>query len=96
MYPWAFDCPGGGEKQLLAYKKHLDTNKYQVSFFNQWERIDTENKIFHFFSVMPGSIQLCSYERKGAKLVISPNLWVTPETKDKYLIKIYELFILQT
>ena len=93
MYPWAFDCPGGGEQQLLAYKKHLDTNKYQVSFFNQWERIDTENKIFHFFSVMPGSIQLCNYIRgKGLKLVISPNLWVTPETKDKYPHQdIYEL-----
>ena len=93
VYPWAFDCPGGGEQQLLAYKKHLDNSNYQVRCFNQWEKIDAENKIFHFFSVMPGSIQLCGYMKgKGLKLVISPNLWVTPETKYKYPHQdIYEL-----
>ena len=32
VYPWAFDCPGGGERQLLAYKEHLTNMGVQVDF----------------------------------------------------------------
>lgn len=85
VYPWAFDCPGGGERQLLAYKKHLSGIGVQVDFYNQWDPCIKEYDIFHFFSVMPGSYQLCNYVKsQGLKLVVSPNLWVTQETKNNY------------
>jgi glycosyltransferase involved in cell wall biosynthesis len=85
VYPWAFDCPGGGERQLLAYKNHLEKLGIEVSLYNQWDPNIKEYDIFHFFSVMPGSFQLCEYiKNQGLKLFISPNLWVTPETKYNY------------
>ena len=58
-YPWAFDCPGGGERQLMAWKSHLENLGHSVSLFDPWGEIPKSTSIFHFFSVMPGSIQLC-------------------------------------
>lgn len=85
VYPWAFDCPGGGERQLLAWQSHLGKIGTKVELYNPWAPKIREFKIFHFFSVMPGSYQLCDYIKKqGLKLLISPNLWVTRETKDLY------------
>ena len=86
VYPWAMVCPGGGERQLMAYKKHLEKDcNVDVSLFDQWNPDIEQKDIFHFFSVMPGSFQLCEYmKNKGLKLVISPNLWVTKETMYDY------------
>lgn len=86
VYPWAMVCPGGGERQLLAYKSHLEANyELDVRLFDQWSPSLSGAKIFHFFSVMPGSYQLCEYMKNiGLKLVISPNLWVTKETMYDY------------
>ena len=103
-YPWAFDCPGGGERQLMAWKSHLENLGHSVSLFNPWEEIPKSTIIFHFFSVMPGSIQLCDYiKSKGKKLIISPNLWVTPETQWDYpheeiqrLVSIADLLIVNS
>ena len=84
-YPWAFDCPGGGERQLCAYHEHLRALGVTVNLFDQWKPEFREHDIFHFFSVMPGSFQLCEHAKKqGLRLVISPNLWVTEETKYWY------------
>ena len=103
-YPWAFDCPGGGERQLMAWKSHLEAQNHRVTLYDPWEAIPENTKIFHFFSVMPGSFQLCEYiKNKGIRLVISPNLWVTPETKWHYphdeiqrLISIADLLIINS
>jgi glycosyltransferase involved in cell wall biosynthesis len=85
VYPWAFDCPGGGERQLLAWKAHLEAAGVGVTLFDPWAPKIRESEIFHFFSVMPGSIQLCDHiKRQGLKLLISPNLWVTEETRHQY------------
>lgn len=84
-YPWAFDCPGGGERQLLAYRHHLAAIGITASLFDQWHPTIKDYQVFHFFSVMPGSLQLCDHVKKqGLPIVISPNLWVTPETKWHY------------
>lgn len=85
-YPWAFDCPGGGERQLLAYKEHLAKKHIDVKLFNPWRDIPQSCGIFHYFSVLAGSIHVCNYmkNQKGMKLVVSPNLWVTHETKACY------------
>lgn len=94
VYPWAFDCPGGGERQLLAYKEHLTDMGIQVDLYDQWNPNIKEYDIFHYFSVQPGSIHFCNYiKEQGLKLVISPNLWITPETKDNYPFQeIWNLF----
>ncbi|AYV21220.1 glycosyltransferase [Vibrio mediterranei] len=86
VYPWAMVCPGGGERQLLAYKRHLEANhEISVHLFDQWTPNIEGAGIFHFFSVMPGSFQLCEYmKNRGLKLVISPNLWVTTDTMYDY------------
>jgi len=85
-YPWAFDCPGGGERQLLVYKEHLAKNDVCVELFDPWHPKINDYDIFHFFSVQPGSSHFCNYikKEKGLKLVISPNLWITHETKNQY------------
>lgn len=84
-YPWSFDCPGGGERQLCAYYEHLRSQGVTVNLFDQWKPAFRAHDIFHFFSVMPGSFQLCEHAKKqGLRLVISPNLWVTEETKYWY------------
>jgi glycosyltransferase involved in cell wall biosynthesis len=85
VYPWAFDCPGGGERQLIAYRDHLRKLGVIVDLYNQWDPNIKDYDIFHFFSVMPGSYQICKYiKEQGLKLFISPNLWVTEETKYNY------------
>lgn len=85
VYPWAFDCPGGGERQLMAWKHHLEANSVQVTLYNPWEEVPQGHDIFHFFSAMPGSFQLCEYmKKKGLQLYITPNLWVTEATKWNY------------
>lgn len=84
-YPWAFDTPGGGERQLIAYQYHLKSCGINVNLFNQWKPKLKNNLLFHFFSVMPGSLQLLDHIKKqGIPVVISPNLWVTPATRDQY------------
>ena len=84
-YPWAFDVPGGGERQLLAYRSHLPAVGMMAGLYDQWNPCISDYEVFHFFSVMPGSIQLCDHIKKqGLPVVISPNLWVTPQTRNMY------------
>lgn len=85
-YPFAFHTPGGGEIQLLQYKKCLE--KYpalDVELFNQWRPNLTTFDRAHYFSCMPGSLPfLVTFKRAGIPLVTSPNLWITESTKESY------------
>ena len=84
-YPFAFDIPGGGERQLMAYRHYLKDTGIDVNLFNQWNPCFEECDIFHCFSVMPGVIENFEYARKkGIKTVLSPNLWITEKTKKNY------------
>jgi len=84
-HPWAFDVPGGGERQLLAYQAHLPRFGLEVQRYDMWNPLLGAGGIFHCFSCMPGVVEQCDYaKRRGCKLVVSPNLWVTRETKDQY------------
>lgn len=80
-YPWAYDTPGGGEQQLLDYKKYLEINNISTELYNQWFSLSNDYDVFHFFSVMPGSLSFIDYIKKRLKkpLVISPNFWVDIE-----------------
>jgi glycosyltransferase involved in cell wall biosynthesis len=85
VYPWAFDCPGGGERQLMAYRQHLLDQGVSVDLYDMWSPKLENYDLFHFFSVMPGSIQLCNHvQQRGLPVIVSPNLWVTEKTKYQY------------
>jgi len=56
-----------------------------MDLYNPWNPQLDSYDIFHCFAVMPGVLEMCDYAKKrGLKLVISPNLWVTKKTKDNY------------
>ena len=86
-YPMAFHTPGGGEIQLLAYKKYLEKNGIQVDLFDQWNPNFLDYDLVHFFSVIGGSVHLCNFIKNlGIPLVITSSLWITEETKHLYPI----------
>ena len=84
-YPWAFDCPGGGEMQLLKYAEYLPQVGVKVVFHDLWHPAFDRVDLVHFFSGMGGSVHFCNYvKRCGLPLVISSSLWVTEETRHLY------------
>jgi glycosyltransferase involved in cell wall biosynthesis len=81
----AFHTPGGGEVQLLAYKKHLPTFGVDVSLFDPWNPRFLEHDIVHFYSCVGGSSHFCAFVKQlGLPLVVSSSLWITEQTKDHY------------
>ncbi|MFL9985159.1 glycosyltransferase [Paraburkholderia sediminicola] len=86
-YPMAFHTPGGGEIQLLAYRKHLPAHGVGVTLFDQWNPRFLEHDVVHFFSCVGGSVHFCNFVKQlGLPLVVSSSLWVTEETKHLYPI----------
>ncbi|OJA26971.1 glycosyltransferase [Burkholderia ubonensis] len=84
-YPMAFHTPGGGEIQLLAYRKHLPAHGVDVTLFDQWKPRFLEHDLVHFFSCIGGSIHFCHFVKQlGLPLVVSSSLWITPETRHLY------------
>lgn len=84
-YPMAFHTPGGGEMQLLAYKKHLELKGIQVDLFDPWNPNFLDYDLVHFFSVIGGSVHICNFIKQlGIPLVITSSLWITEETKHLY------------
>lgn len=84
-YPMAFHTPGGGEIQLLAYRKHLQTYGVNVTLFDCWNPRFFEHDIVHFFSCVGGSIHFCNFVKQlGLPLVISSSLWITEDNCHLY------------
>ncbi|MCX5539971.1 glycosyltransferase family 4 protein [Paraburkholderia sp. CNPSo 3076] len=84
-YPMAFHTPGGGEVQLMQYYRHLPEHGVDVKLLDMWNPQFKEHDFMHFFSCMSGSLHFCSFmKRIGMPLVVSPNLWITEETKGNY------------
>ncbi len=78
-YPVAFDCPGGGEVQLLHSRSALQRAGVQVLLFDPWQPQFDAVDLVHYFSVQGGSMNFCSHvQRRGLPLVVSPILWLTP------------------
>lgn len=83
-YPMAFHTPGGGEVQLLAYKKHLPAFGIDVSLFDPWNPRFFEHDIVHFFSCVSGSSHLCAFVKQlDLPLMVSSSLWIAEQTKDQ-------------
>jgi len=84
-YPMAFGTPGGGEIQLLQYKKYSNYSEIDISLFDLWKPEFSNFDFLHFFSCIPGSIYFIQYAKsRGLPVIISPNLWIKPETKKLY------------
>jgi len=84
-YPMAFNTPGGGEVQLLAYRKHLSACGVNVALMDPWNPRFLDYKLVHFFSCVGGSIHFCHFIKNlGLPLVITSSLWITEETRHLY------------
>jgi len=83
-YPVAFQCPGGGEIQLLKSKETLEQLGHEIILFNQWKTDLDDCDVIHHFSVQGGSSNFCNYVKYSTKkpLVISPILWIGQDTSD--------------
>ena len=84
-YPVAFDCPGGGEVQLLKYMEALESYGVRTLRYDPWNPAPqfAEADIVHFFSVQGGSWPFCSYVSNTRKLplIISPIIWIDDPAK---------------
>ncbi|MGO9570596.1 MAG: glycosyltransferase family 4 protein [Desulfomonilaceae bacterium] len=84
-YPAAFDCPGGGEIQLLECKAALERLGVEVLLYDQWNPQFEGVDAVHYFSVQGGSTNFCEFvKRKKLPLLISPILWPTDENISEY------------
>jgi glycosyltransferase involved in cell wall biosynthesis len=84
-YPVAFDCPGGGEIQLLRNKEGLERLGVEVILFDPWHPQFDRVDLVHYFSVQGGSMNFCGHvKRRGLPLVISPILWLTEAGEAQY------------
>lgn len=84
-YPVAFDCPGGGEVQLLKYMEALETLGVRVLRYDPWNprpQFDATD-VVHFFSVQGGSWRFPIHVKEVRKLplVISPIIWIDDPQK---------------
>jgi glycosyltransferase involved in cell wall biosynthesis len=88
-YPWAFDCPGGGEMQLLNYARHLPGAGVSVELFDPWAPQFAQADLVHFFSVIGGSSAFCHFVREVKKipLVITSSLWVNERNLHTYPVE---------
>jgi glycosyltransferase involved in cell wall biosynthesis len=76
-YPTAFETPGGGEIQILQYRKHLAALGVDVTLFDPWKSSLGSVDIFHYFSCYRGSeIFIDELYRRGISIILSPTLWI--------------------
>ncbi|GAB2896683.1 hypothetical protein GCM10027046_27690 [Uliginosibacterium flavum] len=76
-YPTAFETPGGGEIQILQYRKHLAALGVDVTFFDPWKPSLGGVDVFHYFSCYRGSeIFIDELYRRGMSIILSPTLWI--------------------
>lgn len=84
-YPVAFDCPGGGEVQLLKYMEQLEAAGIHVIRYDPWnaKKQFDQADIVHYFSVQGGSWRFCIHVQEVRKLplIISPIIWIDDPAK---------------
>jgi glycosyltransferase involved in cell wall biosynthesis len=93
VYPTAFDCPGGGEIQLLKTRDALMKQGHSVRLYDQWNPELEWPQVVHHFSVYGGSSVFCNYIKfqKKSPLAISPILWARGDTSGYPMAEIRHL-----
>lgn len=87
-YPMAFHTPGGGEIQLMNYKKSLEKKGVEVTLFDPWAPNFKDHDLVHFFSCIGGSEPICEFVNSlGLPLIVTSSLWITEATKNNYDIE---------
>jgi glycosyltransferase involved in cell wall biosynthesis len=100
-YSVAFDCPGGGEVQLIKSREALERAGVQVLLYDIWHPQFDKVDAVHYFSVQGGSSSFCAYaKQRGLPLLISPIIWLTEENvhemplaEIRYLLGISDLIL---
>lgn len=84
-YSVAFDCPGGGEVQLLKYMEALNLLGVRTLRYDPWNPAPQFNAadVVHFFSVQGGSWRFPAHVKYTRKLplVLSPIVWIDDPAK---------------
>lgn len=85
-YPWAFDTPGGGERQLHNYEAALARGQHKwpdlkMCRYDQWNPDFASIDALHYFGCMPSSIDFLSHIKmtRGVPIILSPNFWPDPQ-----------------
>lgn len=85
-YPWAFDTPGGGERQLQNYYDAIRRGQHKwptlkVTKFDPWKPEFSDMRVMHYFGCMPSSVDFLKHVKaiRGIPIVLSPNFWPDPE-----------------
>jgi len=82
-YAAAFQCPGGGEIQLMKSRDVLMRMGTEVVLFDNWSDSLKGFDILHMFSVQGGSYNLVAYAKQvGIPVVVSPVIWISDEPND--------------
>ena len=94
-WPVAFDCPGGGEVQLLKYMEYLEKLGVTTLRYDLWDprpQFDAAD-VVHHFSLQTGSWRFCYHVLTARKLplVISPIVWI--DRKEKYPLEEYRCLL---
>jgi hypothetical protein len=50
---WAFATPGGGERQVIQYAKHLASHDVDVVLHDHWNPVLETMDAVHFFRASP-------------------------------------------
>jgi glycosyltransferase involved in cell wall biosynthesis len=88
-YAAAFQCPGGGEIQLMKSRDILVHMGIEVVLFDPWTHRLKDFDILHMFSVQGGSYNLIAYAKNiGMPVVVSPIIWISEEPNDYPLSEI--------
>jgi glycosyltransferase involved in cell wall biosynthesis len=75
-YPVAFDCPGGGEVQLMQCRNALQRRGVKVLLYNQWDPQFSQVDVAHYFSVQNDG-QFCAHAKAhDLPVAVSPILWL--------------------
>lgn len=83
-YAAAFQCPGGGEIQLLKSKEALERRGHEVFLYDQWHHKLADADVVHQFSVQGGTYNLSAFAHNNhIPLVLSPILWLSGDI-DQY------------
>jgi glycosyltransferase involved in cell wall biosynthesis len=94
-WPAAFDCPGGGEIQLLKYMEYLEASGISTLRYDEWNprpQFDVTD-IVHHFSLQAGSWRFCYHVLNSHRLplVLSPVVWI--DQADKYPLEEYRTLL---
>ena len=76
---FAFQCPGGGENQLIQTSRRLDLLGVPVRLFSAWSDRLADARLLHLYGMSREGLELAKVARSlGVPVVLSPICWFEP------------------